>query len=210
MLEIIALIYISRFIGMKAGEKGHNGNFYKFLFIALWILGEIIGWKIGGSYVSENIERYPFALTGAVIGALIVVAIVSFMKVNHQLAILNVMDYLETYPKLKKNTHFKLACLYSLMNDKINSIIHLDKAVENGCRINKINSEPKLEFVRNLEEFAFFKSNNYCILNSTRFNESYNAKDFQTAMIYLQYCLLFYPKQKAILFKTACLYSLME
>ena len=42
MLEIILIIYLSKLIGRKASEKGHSAGPYQLMFVAFWILGEII------------------------------------------------------------------------------------------------------------------------------------------------------------------------
>jgi hypothetical protein len=77
MLEIIFIIYLSKLIGKKAYEKGHNAGTYQFILVSLWILGEIIGAIVGKS-TSEGPVVYLFALMGAALGA-----VISFVIVNN-------------------------------------------------------------------------------------------------------------------------------
>ena len=73
MLEILALIALTRKIGEIVQAKGRKTGWYKFMTVALWIGGELLGAIIGGEIAavtnSESYIAYLFALLGAVIGA---------------------------------------------------------------------------------------------------------------------------------------------
>ena len=70
MLEIFALIYLTKKNGNIAKEKGHSKGSYIFLTIALWFGGEIIG-AIIGVMITEGMGAYIFAFIGAIMGAII-------------------------------------------------------------------------------------------------------------------------------------------
>ncbi len=81
MLEIIAIIFLSRNIGSMAFEKGHSAGMYKFLTVLFWIVFELIGAVIGTIVLGEGIGVYVFALLAAGLGYLIIYLIVSNLKV---------------------------------------------------------------------------------------------------------------------------------
>jgi len=72
MLEILALIYLTRKNGAIAEKKGQKPGRYKFLTVLLWFGGEILG-AILGAIVDGGGDGmgavYLFALVGAVVGA---------------------------------------------------------------------------------------------------------------------------------------------
>jgi len=73
MLEILALVYLTRKIGGVVEAKGHKGGRYKVLTVVLWIGGEFVGAILGG-VLSGGAESglgavYLFALLGAAAGA---------------------------------------------------------------------------------------------------------------------------------------------
>ena len=76
MLEILALIALTRKIGSMAEAKGHSGGTYKFFTVLLWFGGEVVGFIIGSDmYKSSdadgfNLAAYGIALIGAAAGAL--------------------------------------------------------------------------------------------------------------------------------------------
>ncbi|MBW8879597.1 MAG: hypothetical protein JF614_32085 [Acidobacteria bacterium] len=72
MLEILALIYLTRKNGGIAEKKGNKPGLYKFLTVLLWIGGEIVGGILGAIVASGSDEMGPlylFALVGALAGA---------------------------------------------------------------------------------------------------------------------------------------------
>ncbi len=72
MLEILALIYLTKKNGAIAEGKGHKPGRYKFLTVLLWVGGEIFGAILGGilSMGSDGVGLvYVLALVGAVVGA---------------------------------------------------------------------------------------------------------------------------------------------
>jgi membrane protein DedA with SNARE-associated domain len=71
MLEILALVYLTRKIGRMVEEKGRKGGWYKALTVFLWIGGEIVGAVLGAILAGgeESILLYLFALMGAAAGA---------------------------------------------------------------------------------------------------------------------------------------------
>ena len=70
MLEIILLFYFSKKIGVLAEEKGYRKGQYIFMFVSLWLVGEIAG-LYAGAMISQGILVYVMALLGAALGAAI-------------------------------------------------------------------------------------------------------------------------------------------
>jgi hypothetical protein len=73
MLEILALVFLTRKNGSIAEKKGHKPGRYKWLTVLLWFGGEIVG-AIGGAVLASANEDlgglvYLLALIGAVVGA---------------------------------------------------------------------------------------------------------------------------------------------
>ncbi len=73
MLEILALVFLTRKNGIIAEKKGHNPTGYKWLTALLWFGGEI-GGAIAGAAMAEGDAGltglvYLFALGGAMLGA---------------------------------------------------------------------------------------------------------------------------------------------
>jgi hypothetical protein len=81
MLEIIALILLSRQIGKMAIRKGQKRGMWILFTVLAWIAGETIGIVIAivGFHNEDYISMLPLALAGAVGGYLIVRAILSNM-----------------------------------------------------------------------------------------------------------------------------------
>lgn len=79
MLEIIILYNLAKRIGAIVADKGHPKGRYQVMLVALWFGGEIFGAFFGGfigAIVLESEETarlfaYGFALTCAIIGAVI-------------------------------------------------------------------------------------------------------------------------------------------
>lgn len=73
MLEIIALIWLTRRIGEIVKEKHRKSGWYKFMTVALWFGCEIAGAIVGGIIVgltgSPDALIYVIALAGAAAGA---------------------------------------------------------------------------------------------------------------------------------------------
>src|SRR5215207_8361128 len=81
MLEIIALIYLTRYVGDIAKSKGRRPGWFKLMTVVLWIGGELMGLVVGGivAALSDSsgdpesdagmIFVYLFALVGAAAGA---------------------------------------------------------------------------------------------------------------------------------------------
>ena len=73
MLEILALVYLTRRIGDIAREKGRKAGWFKFMTVVLWIGCEIGGAVAGGIAAAlldwPEAVTYLFALVGAVVGA---------------------------------------------------------------------------------------------------------------------------------------------
>jgi hypothetical protein len=73
MLEILALIGLTKTIGKIVEEKGYKSGRYKLLTVLMWFGGEILG-AIIGTVAAEEVESaqcliYLFALAGAGLGA---------------------------------------------------------------------------------------------------------------------------------------------
>lgn len=70
MLEILALVYLTRKIGRMVEEKGRKRGWYKALTVLLWFGGEIFGGIAGAILLGgEEAAFYLFALLGAAAGA---------------------------------------------------------------------------------------------------------------------------------------------
>lgn len=54
MLEIIALIFLTREIGRLAAKKGLRSSTWKIYLVAGWILSEIIGFVVGLAFFGLN------------------------------------------------------------------------------------------------------------------------------------------------------------
>jgi hypothetical protein len=78
MLEIIALIFISRHIAEIAADKGYSYGLYRFLTFLFWIGFEFFG-AIAGVILfgDEDAGIYLFALVSAGLGYLILYLVVS-------------------------------------------------------------------------------------------------------------------------------------
>lgn len=60
------------------------------------------------------------------------------------------------------NTHFDLACFYSLIEDKENAYKHLNSAVESGYKnLKNIKTAPDLKWLRAQSDFKQFEANGY-------------------------------------------------
>jgi hypothetical protein len=73
-------------------------------------------------------------------------------------------DYLEvtTLTPSAPNSHFMLAAIYSLQQNKVESFRHLAKAVEQGfVDFQQIKSSPSFQFLRTQAEFTQFAQNGY-------------------------------------------------
>jgi len=73
MLEIIALVMLTRRIGDIVKQKNRKSGWYKFMTVLLWFGCEVIGAVIGGIVVgltgSPDAVIYLIALAGAAVGA---------------------------------------------------------------------------------------------------------------------------------------------
>lgn len=79
MLEIIALVLLTRKIGQILEAKGRKSGWFKVLTVVLWFGGEIAGAIVvavatGGA---EGAQVYVGALVGAVLGAVLAFVIAS-------------------------------------------------------------------------------------------------------------------------------------
>ena len=79
MLEIIALVFLTRKMGELASRKGEKPGTWKLFTVLAWIGGEILGAVLAITFF--NVDGYigflPFALMGAIGGYLIVRATLS-------------------------------------------------------------------------------------------------------------------------------------
>jgi hypothetical protein len=76
MLEILALILLTKEIGKIVEAKGHKSGKFKWMTVGLWLGGEITGMVVGmflamllGGDESTQCIIYIIALLGAVLGA---------------------------------------------------------------------------------------------------------------------------------------------
>ena len=73
MLEIIALVMLTRRIGDIVKQKNRKSGWYKVMTVLLWFGCEVIGAVIGGIIVgltgSPDLFIYLIALAGAAVGA---------------------------------------------------------------------------------------------------------------------------------------------
>ncbi len=78
MLEILALLALTKKIGAIAETKGRKAGGYKLLTVVLWIGGEFIGAFIGAAIGNgDTCATYAVAIAGAAIGAGIAYLIVN-------------------------------------------------------------------------------------------------------------------------------------
>lgn len=73
MLEIIALVFLTRKIGEIVESKNRKAGWFKVMTVVLWIGFEIAGALVGGVYSAltgaSDAFTYLFALIGAACGA---------------------------------------------------------------------------------------------------------------------------------------------
>ena len=81
MLEIIAIVALTRYVGKIVKQKNRKPGLYQFLTVIFWIGFEFIGAIIGTLMYGEGMERYGIALLGAGIGALISYGIANSLSV---------------------------------------------------------------------------------------------------------------------------------
>jgi hypothetical protein len=85
MLEFVIVYFLAKRIGGIVEAKGHSGTGYKWLTAGLWFGGEILGFVIGFSATGPHgdvLAAYPFALAGAVLGAVIAWQLAKQVQVN--------------------------------------------------------------------------------------------------------------------------------
>ena len=84
MLEILALLALTKRIGNIVESKGHKATKYKWMTVGLWFGGEIVGVILGaiiaGGSDSAQCLIYVVALIGAAIGAAIAYSIANNVK----------------------------------------------------------------------------------------------------------------------------------
>ncbi|WP_424493944.1 TPR end-of-group domain-containing protein [Salinimicrobium sp. GXAS 041] len=75
-------------------------------------------------------------------------------------------------------SHYKLAVCFSLMKDKEKALRNLHKSVELGySNFEKIENNPKLEWLRAQPEFSVFRNNSYQVQESQKKNNISQLKD---------------------------------
>lgn len=81
MLEIIALVFLSRQIGMLAQRKGQPAGWWKFYMVIAWIAGEFLSILVAVNFlgVDELLTAFLFGIMGALGGYLMVRARLSGM-----------------------------------------------------------------------------------------------------------------------------------
>lgn len=74
MLEILALVHLTRRIGEIVSAKGRKPFRYKLMAVGLWVGGEVFGFIAGAVVVAftgwPEPVMYLFGLIGAVLGAI--------------------------------------------------------------------------------------------------------------------------------------------
>jgi TM2 domain-containing membrane protein YozV len=91
------------------------------------------------------------------------VGIEKFRRYDFEGAIESFMQSLEENIS-SPSTHFNLACCYSMIENAPKSLLHLQKAVENGFTdLPRIHSHQALSYVRKQIEFQLFVENGYRI-----------------------------------------------
>ncbi|HEY9285503.1 MAG TPA: hypothetical protein VIP46_18775 [Pyrinomonadaceae bacterium] len=91
MLELIALLYLTRCVGGIARQKGRKAGWFQLMTVLLWFGCELGGGVVGGIAValtdSPEVFIYLFALAGAVVGAGLSILIVKTLPVSDSLLV---------------------------------------------------------------------------------------------------------------------------
>ncbi len=80
MIEILAIVALSRRIKKIVTAKGLKPGKYIGILVALWIGMEVLGFLIGGALFGESLLIVVFGLAGAAIGGLLAFQIANNAK----------------------------------------------------------------------------------------------------------------------------------
>jgi len=106
-------------------------------------------------YQTEEWDDQPFKKTG----------VAKFNRHDYHGAIKDFLRALKDTPT-DPDLHFNLACCYSIEEETMMSLYHLDKAIENGYqKFDKIHRHSFLSFIRQQPQFQEFVDNDYQLIN---------------------------------------------
>ena len=106
-------------------------------------------------YQAQEWDDQPFKKTG----------VAKFNRHDYHGAIKDFLRALKDTPS-DPDLHFNLACCYSIEEETMMSLYHLDKAIENGYeKFDKIHRHSFLSFIRQQPQFQEFVDNDYQLIN---------------------------------------------
>jgi len=106
-------------------------------------------------YEERQWDEQPFKRTG----------VAKFNRHDYSGAIKDFLRALKDAPN-DPDLHFNLACCYSIEEETMMSLYHLDKAIENGYqKFDKIHRHSFLSFIRQQPQFQEFVDNDYQLVN---------------------------------------------
>lgn len=106
-------------------------------------------------YEERQWNEQPFKQTG----------VAKFNRHDYSGAIKDFLRALKDSPN-DRDLHFNLACCYSIEEETMMSLYHLDKAIENGYqKFDKIHRHSFLSYVRQQPQFQEFVDNDYQLIN---------------------------------------------
>ncbi len=106
-------------------------------------------------YEERQWDEQPFKRTG----------VAKFNRHDYSGAIKDFLRALKDAPN-DPDLHFNLACCYSIEEETMMSLYHLDKAIENGYKkFDKIHRHSFLSYIRQQPQFQEFVDNDYQLVN---------------------------------------------
>jgi len=106
-------------------------------------------------YEERQWDEQPFKRTG----------VAKFNRHDYSGAIKDFLRALKDTPN-DPDLHFNLACCYSIEEETMMSLYHLDKAIENGYqKFDKIHRHSFLSYIRQQPQFQEFVDNDYQLVN---------------------------------------------
>jgi tetratricopeptide (TPR) repeat protein len=142
------------FIIASLGSQKKIGGVAAF-FVAL-IFSPIIGFIVVLASSNNNSQNTVIAYQNARLGTLTNKALNKYRSKEYYEALNLFKQGLDINPN-ERNLHFNVASIYSLLNDKENSFLHLKRAIDLGySNFSKIKSSEDLIWLRQQTEFSSF------------------------------------------------------